>query len=549
MGEAGGLRTLPIQRVAELLRAAPAIGRELLQRGEDCLLHRGRHRLAAEDDGGGLLGHHLGNDGLRGGAAEGRLPGEHLVGDGAQGIHVAASADLALAHRLFGGHVARRAERHAGLGHAAAAGLLHGEGDAEVGDEGLAVVQQDVVGLDVAVDDAVAVGVVECAGDFLGETDGVVDGELFLAGEPVTEGLALDEGHDVEELAIGAAAVEQREDVGVLEIGGELDFLEEALGANDGRQFRVDDLDRDLAAMADILGEVDGGHAARPEFAFDAVAIAQGGRERGDGVGQTELEVTGRWDDTGRARGPPTAPEVSFVDGLDSGDPAKHGRLVTIGKKGSHPMRPTTFDSRSWTRIRRTLTVLLGAVVLAPVSRVLLAQAMTPLPAPTIPSTVPVAAATAPAATASTAPVQAAAQDTGAKIPAAQLDALVAPIALYPDPLLAQTLVASTYPLEIIQLQQWMAKHPGLKDKALADSVAKQPWDPSIQSMAAVPEVVKRLADDIQWTTELGNAFLAQQADVMDAVQRMRKKAKDKGALDIERAAEGRDAGRREARR
>ena len=118
-----------------------------------------------------------------------------------------------------------------------------------------------------------------------------------------------------------------------------------------------------------------------------------------------------------------------------------------------------------------------------------------------------------------------------AKIPAAQLDALVAPIALYPDPLLAQTLVASTYPLEIVQLQQWLDKHPGLKDSVLADSVAKQPWDPSIQSMAAVPEVVKRLADDIQWTTELGNAFLAQQTDVMDAVQRMRKKAKDNGAL------------------
>lgn len=118
-----------------------------------------------------------------------------------------------------------------------------------------------------------------------------------------------------------------------------------------------------------------------------------------------------------------------------------------------------------------------------------------------------------------------------ARLPMAQIEALVAPIALYPDPLLAQTLVASTYPLEIVQLEQWMAKHPGLKDKALADSVAKQPWDPSIQSMAAIPEVVKRLADDIQWTTELGNAFLAQQADVMEAVQAMRKKAVDKGAL------------------
>ena len=117
------------------------------------------------------------------------------------------------------------------------------------------------------------------------------------------------------------------------------------------------------------------------------------------------------------------------------------------------------------------------------------------------------------------------------KLPPEQLDALVAPIALYPDPLLAQTLAAATYPLEIVQLQQWLAKNAGLKDKALADAVAKQPWDPSIQAMAALPDVVKRLGDDIQWTTELGNAFLAQQSDVMDAVQRMRKKAEGTGAL------------------
>jgi hypothetical protein len=117
------------------------------------------------------------------------------------------------------------------------------------------------------------------------------------------------------------------------------------------------------------------------------------------------------------------------------------------------------------------------------------------------------------------------------KIPGDQLDSLVAPIALYPDPMLAQALAASTYPLELIQLQQWLAKNPGLKDKALADAVAKQPWDPSIQALAALPEVVKRLADDIQWTTDLGNAFLTQQSDVMDAVQRMRKKAQDTGNL------------------
>src|SRR5260221_13117642 len=121
--------------------------------------------------------------------------------------------------------------------------------------------------------------------------------------------------------------------------------------------------------------------------------------------------------------------------------------------------------------------------------------------------------------------------ETAPKIPNDQLDALVSPIALYPDPLLAQVLAASTYPLEIVQLQQWLTKNKDLKDKALADAAAKQPWDSSIQAMAGLPDLVKRLADDVQWTTDLGNAFLAQQSDVMDAVQRMRAKAKDTGNL------------------
>jgi len=124
-----------------------------------------------------------------------------------------------------------------------------------------------------------------------------------------------------------------------------------------------------------------------------------------------------------------------------------------------------------------------------------------------------------------------AAGDQAAKIPNDQLDSLVAPIALYPDQLLAQVLAASTYPLEIIALQQFLKKNPDLKDKALADAVQKQSWDPSVQGLAGLPDVVNRLADDIQWTTDLGNAFLAQQSDVMDAVQRMRSKAKGQGNL------------------
>jgi hypothetical protein len=128
-------------------------------------------------------------------------------------------------------------------------------------------------------------------------------------------------------------------------------------------------------------------------------------------------------------------------------------------------------------------------------------------------------------------PAADASQQDAAPLPPDQLDSLVAPIALYPDPLLAQMLAASTYPLELVQLQQWLAKNKTLKDKALVDAVEKEPWDPSVQAMAVVPDALKRLTDDIQWTTDLGNAFLAQQSDVMEAVQRMRAKAEGKGNL------------------
>src|SRR5262245_39243560 len=84
-------------------------------------------------------------------------------------------------------------------------------------------------------------------------------------------------------------------------------------------------------------------------------------------------------------------------------------------------------------------------------------------------------------------PANASADQQPAKVPADQLDSLVAPIALYPDPLLSQVLVASTYPLELMQLQQWLEKNKNLKDKALVDAVSKQPWDPSIQALVALP--------------------------------------------------------------
>ena len=112
-----------------------------------------------------------------------------------------------------------------------------------------------------------------------------------------------------------------------------------------------------------------------------------------------------------------------------------------------------------------------------------------------------------------------------------QLDSLVAPIALYPDPLLGQALAASTYPVEIVEASRWLKANSTLKGENLTKAAAKQPWDPSVQALVAFPDALKRLDENIRWTTELGNAVLDQQTDVMDAIQRMRTKAKNGGKL------------------
>jgi uncharacterized membrane protein YgcG len=117
------------------------------------------------------------------------------------------------------------------------------------------------------------------------------------------------------------------------------------------------------------------------------------------------------------------------------------------------------------------------------------------------------------------------------KLSGDQLEALVAPIALYPDPLLAQVLVASTYPVDVIAAQQWLSKNTTLKGEALEKALQEQAWDPSVQALVPVPDALKMLGDNIKWTQDLGDAFLAQQGEVMDAVQRLRTKAKDGGKL------------------
>ncbi|HTW64566.1 MAG TPA: DUF3300 domain-containing protein [Bryobacteraceae bacterium] len=112
-----------------------------------------------------------------------------------------------------------------------------------------------------------------------------------------------------------------------------------------------------------------------------------------------------------------------------------------------------------------------------------------------------------------------------------QLQDLVAPVALYPDTLLSQILVASTYPIEVVEAQQWLQQHRNLAGQQLMNAAQQQNWDPSVQALVAFPDVLARLNQDIRWTTDLGNAFLAQQADVMHAVQQLRAKAEANGKL------------------
>jgi hypothetical protein len=112
-----------------------------------------------------------------------------------------------------------------------------------------------------------------------------------------------------------------------------------------------------------------------------------------------------------------------------------------------------------------------------------------------------------------------------------EIEQLVAPIALYPDALVAQVLMASTYPLEVVEAARWSKANPGLKDKALQDALEKQKWDPSVKSLAAFPQILQMLNEKLDMTQKLGDAFLAQQKDVMDAVQRLRAKAQAAGNL------------------
>ena len=163
--------------------------------------------------------------------------------------------------------------------------------------------EQDVLGLDVPVDHAVAVGVVERRGDVPGDAERVGDRELVLAAEPVAKALAFNERHHVPGGAAHLAAVDEAEDVRVLQGGDGLDLAEEPLGPDDGGELGAQDLDRDFAVVAEVLGQVDGGHAALAELPLDAVAVGEEALQAGHRLGHWHGLGWGRWKMEGRGAG------------------------------------------------------------------------------------------------------------------------------------------------------------------------------------------------------------------------------------------------------
>jgi hypothetical protein len=134
-------------------------------------------------------------------------------------------------------------------------------------------------------------------------------------------------------------------------------------------------------------------------------------------------------------------------------------------------------------------------------------------------------------ATANSTKIQADDQPQANKYTPQQLDQLLAPIALYPDSLLTQILIASTYPIEIVDADRWLQQNKKLKGDKLQAALDQQSWDPSVKALVALPNVLDMMNNKLDWTQNLGDAFLAQQKDVMNEVQVLRKKAMDAGAL------------------
>ncbi len=205
-----------------------------------------------------------------------RFAREHLVEHRAERVDVAARVELALTAGLLRTHILRRAEGESRLGQPVGRTLRHRERDAEIRHHRLALVQENVFGLHVAVNHPMAMGIIERARDLLRDVERDVERELLLAVQLLPQRLAADIGDDVEQKSARHARVDQREDVGMIEAGGDRDLTQESIGAERGGDLRSQHLEGDRPIVLQVMREIDGRHAAAPQLPLDAVSAREG---------------------------------------------------------------------------------------------------------------------------------------------------------------------------------------------------------------------------------------------------------------------------------
>ena len=253
-----------------------------------------RNRIAHRRERHGALRQQLRDDGLDGRAGKRGFAGEHLVRDRTKRIQIRVKIHPFLAHRLLGAHVLRRAERQSGLRHARAARVLHGEGDAKIGEQRVPALQQDVLRLDVAMHDTQAVRIAERVGHFTGDPQRLVDRELRVTRQAISQCFTRDKRHHVEQQSLHFTAVQQRENMRVLQSRRGFDFGDETPGAKRGTEIFVQHLDRHLAFVSQIERLEHGGHAASTGFAIDAISV---GERRGESLAKIHAHTLqlNRW--------------------------------------------------------------------------------------------------------------------------------------------------------------------------------------------------------------------------------------------------------------
>ena len=273
------------KRTPEVLRGRDAIAGLLGQSRHDDLLDPLGDVVSQRPDGSGVLGEDLREERDVGGGLERGLPRQHLVRDAAEREDVAPGIDVGLAHRLFRAHVVRGPQTDAGTRQAGVLPHVGREGDAEVGDDRVVVLEEDVARLHVAMDDPLFVGVLQRVGDARGHAHDLVDLQPPPGVEPLPKRFARHEGGDEVDLPVRLPRVVQREDVRMLEVRRRPDLAQEPRRPDRVGELGSQNLDRHLATMALVGRKIDRRHAARPDLADDRIPPAQGVVEGGDGIG------------------------------------------------------------------------------------------------------------------------------------------------------------------------------------------------------------------------------------------------------------------------